>query len=131
MAVRKHKEAAATVAKAPTRTETAVKPETSVKAAAPAKETDPLAGTVVNEVARVVAGTVTPAQAKTLVPDAYVQYMGKDVSVKDMMAEVRRIWEEELGHKGEEIADMKLYFRTEINRCYFVINGEVSGSVAM
>ncbi len=126
MAVKKRKEAAATVAKAPTRTESA-----SAAPARAAREIDPLAGTVVNEVARVVSGTVPASQAKVLIPDTYVQYMGKDVSVKTTVEAIRRIWAEELGHKDEEILDLKLYFRTEINRCYFVINGEVSGSVAI
>lgn len=140
MAAKKRREAAASMAKTPTRTEAAAPAPVKTEESAafvpekPAQPVDPLAGTVENETAKFFAGTVTTAQAAEdarVIPQVFVQYMGKDVSAEETVKAVHEVWTEEMGHKVEEITDLKLYFRTEINRCYFLINGEVSGSVAI
>ena len=119
MAVKKRREAAATMTKMPTKTEIPAEPKA---AAAP-----------VNEAA--VAAPVAPAEKapekKEVIPEVFVQYMGKDVSATETVKAVHQVWTEEMGHKVEEIEDLKMYFRTEINRCYFVINNEYAGSVAI
>ncbi|MCI9487766.1 MAG: hypothetical protein HFI64_12550 [Lachnospiraceae bacterium] len=57
-----------------------------------------------------------------------VQYMGKDVSDKDMIALVKNDWAD-AGHKVGDIETMDLYVKTEENRVYYVINGAETGSV--
>ena len=59
----------------------------------------------------------------------YVQYLGKDVAVQDVETEIHRLWKDELGHRPEELKDLKIYFKTEENRAYYVINGNVFGSL--
>ena len=81
-------------------------------------------------VAEVAEACCAPVKAE-VVPEVFVQYLGKDVSVAETTEAVKRVWTEEMGHKVEEITSLSLYFRTEINRAYFVINGEASGSVAI
>ena len=120
MAVRKKREAAATMTKMPTKTEMPVEPK-AAQEAAPVEEVKP------------VAEVQAPAEPekKEVVPEFYVQYMGKDVSATETVKAVHQVWTEEMGHQVEEIKELRMYFRTEINRCYFVINNEYAGSVAI
>ena len=69
------------------------------------------------------------ASAKGAEPEFFVQYLGKDVAASDVTEQVRNIWTEEMGRKASEIKDLKIYFKTEENRAYYVINQDVSGSV--
>ena len=69
------------------------------------------------------------ASAKGAEPELFVQYLGKDVAASDVTEQVRNIWTEEMGRKASEIKDLKIYFKTEENRAYYVINQDVSGSV--
>ena len=126
MAVRKKREAAATMTKMPTKTEMPVEPK-AAQEAAPVAEAAPV------EEVKPVAQVQAPAEPekKEVVPEFYVQYMGKDVSATETVKAVHQVWTEEMGHQVEEIKELRMYFRTEINRCYFVINNEYAGSVAI
>ena len=57
-----------------------------------------------------------------------VQYMGKDVSDKDMIALIKKDWTD-AGNKVGDIETMDLYVKTEENKVYYVINGAETGSV--
>ena len=70
-----------------------------------------------------------PSKTSTINSSVFIQYMGKDVSVQDTVDAIKSIWVDELGRDILEIKDLRLYFRTEINRAYYVINGEVTGDV--
>lgn len=57
-----------------------------------------------------------------------VQYMGKDISDKDMITLVKKDWTDSK-HKVGDIKTMELYVKTEENKVYYVINGTETGSV--
>ncbi len=57
-----------------------------------------------------------------------VQYMGKDVSDKDMITLVKNDWTASK-HKIGDIKTLELYVKVEENRVYYVINGTETGSV--
>ena len=121
--------AAAAVVKEAAKTEavkTAAAPaeEAAVKEApaaeAPAKEAAPAA-----EKKATAKNPVKKQEIKTTVS---VQYLGKDISDKDMVALVKKQWTASK-HKISEIKTMELYVKVEENTVYYVINGTEKGSV--
>ncbi len=64
------------------------------------------------------------AEANT---EVYVQFMGKEIDAKDVVAAVKNIWTNEMGKKEEEAAEIKVYIKPEDNGAYYVINGETTG----
>ena len=121
--------AAAAVVKEAAKTEavkTAAAPaeEAAVKEApaaeAPAKEAAPAA-----EKKEAGKKPVKKQEIKTTVS---VQYLGKDISDKDMVALVKKQWTASK-HKISEIKTMELYVKVEENSVYYVINGTEKGSV--
>ena len=71
--------------------------------------------------------TVKKQEVKTSLS---VQYMGKDVSEKDMIAMVKKDWTAKKNKVGD-IRTMDLYVKVEENMVYYVINGTETGSVAI
>ncbi len=71
--------------------------------------------------------TAKKAEMKTSLS---VQYMGKDISEKDIIALVKKDWTAGK-HKIGDIQTMDLYVKVEENTVYYVINGEETGSVAI
>lgn len=57
-----------------------------------------------------------------------VQYMGKDVSDKEMIALVKKDWTAKKNKIGD-IKSMQLYVKVEENKVYYVINETETGSV--
>lgn len=60
---------------------------------------------------------------------ATVQYYGKEVEEKEMIANVKKAWTK-AGHKVGNIKTMELYIKPEDAAVYYVINGTESGAVA-
>ena len=71
------------------------------------------------------------AKAPAKTQEVYVQFGGKEVSVKDLTEKVKDIWTKELGNKVKDMADVKVYVKPEENTAYYVVNGEVSGSMEL
>jgi len=74
-----------------------------------------------------------PAKKKTttkkdIVTTVYVEYMGKQVAVKDAIPQIKKIWQK-AGNKVGDIKDIALYAKPEDDKIYFVINGDFSGAV--
>ena len=69
-----------------------------------------------------------PAKKTEMKTNVSVQYMGKDISEKDMIALVKKDWTAKKNKVGD-IKTMELYVKVEENRVYYVINGEATGSV--
>lgn len=69
--------------------------------------------------------TAKKAEMKTSIS---VQYMGKDVSEQEIIALVKKDWTAK-NNKIGDIKTMELYVKVEENKVYYVINGEVTGSV--
>ena len=83
----------------------------------------------------VVKAPAKPAARKTakrpeIKTEISVQYMGKDISGKDMVAMVKKDWTGKMNKIGD-IKTMELYVKVEENMVYYVINGSETGSVAI
>lgn len=70
-----------------------------------------------------------PAAKKEMKVEAVVEYFGKQVEEKDMIASVKKAWTK-AGKKVGDIKSMKLYIKPEESAVYYVINGTDTGSVA-
>ena len=64
------------------------------------------------------------AAKKTL----FVQYNGKQVEEKDIVASVKKAWTD-AGNKVGEIQTMEIYVKPEEDAVYYVINETESGKV--
>ena len=69
-----------------------------------------------------------PVKKQEIKTTVSVQYLGKDISDKDMVALVKKQWAASK-HKISEIKTMELYVKVEENTVYYVINGTEKGSV--
>ncbi len=58
---------------------------------------------------------------------AYVEFYGEQVSEAELVAEAKKIWTD-AGNKAEELKSIALYVKPEEDRCYYVLNGDVTGS---
>ena len=65
------------------------------------------------------------ATKKTL----FVQYNGKQVEEKDIVASVKKAWTD-AGNKVGEIKTMEVYVKPEEDAVYYVINETEAGKVA-
>jgi hypothetical protein len=96
--------------------------EVSDSAAKTAKEVTDSAVKIAKEVS---ANTVDKVK-ETLSLDAlserkiYVQYFGKQISEEEITKSFKEIWLKE--HKLSEIKDLKVYYKVEDQKAYFVIN---------
>lgn len=70
-----------------------------------------------------------PAAKKEMKVKAIVEYYGKQVEEKDMIANVKKAWTKS-GKKVGDIKTMELYIKPEENAVYYVINGTETGAVA-
>lgn len=70
-----------------------------------------------------------PAARKEIKVKAFVEYYGKQVEEKDMIADVKKAWTKS-GKKVSDIKTMELYIKPEEAAVYYVINGTETGAVA-
>lgn len=70
------------------------------------------------------------AAKKEIKVKAFVQYMGKEVEEKDMVAAVKKAWTKASGKKVADIKSIDLYIKPEEGAVYYVVNGTDTGSVA-
>lgn len=70
------------------------------------------------------------AAKKDMKVNAYVEFYGKQVEEKTIIADVKKVWTKS-GHKVGDIKTIDLYIKPEENAAYYVINGTESGSVAI
>ena len=70
-----------------------------------------------------------PAVKKEMKVNTVVEYYGKQVEEKDMVAAVKKAWTKS-GRKVGDIRTMELYIKPEEGAVYYVINGTDTGAVA-
>ena len=70
-----------------------------------------------------------PAVKKEMKVNTVVEYYGKQVEEKDMVAAVKKAWTKS-GRKVGDIWTMELYIKPEEGAVYYVINGTDTGAVA-
>lgn len=69
---------------------------------------------------------------KTAVKETvYLQYLGKEINKDDLVNQVKDIWTKELKNKAGDLKSVTLYLKPEENMAYYVINDDVTGSIAL
>lgn len=69
---------------------------------------------------------------KTAVKETvYLQYLGKEINKDDLVKQVKDIWTKELKNKAGDLKFVTLYLKPEENMAYYVINDDVTGSIAL
>lgn len=63
--------------------------------------------------------------------EVYIQFWGKEVYAKDVVARIKDVWTKEMGKKESELKDLKVYIKPEENMAHYVINGDVFGSIEL
>ena len=103
-----------------------------------AKKVEEAAAKKVEEVAadtkkavKTTAAKKTTTKKTTLKETVYLQYLGKEIDKDDLMKKVKEVWTKELKNKVGDMKSVTLYLKPEENKAYFVINGDVTGSVEM
>ena len=140
-ATTKKAETAAAVTGAPVEAaaETKAEVKTEVKAeAAPAEAEKKTSrkGAVkkATETVKTAAEKVAKATKKAIEPttsSVFVQYMGKEIVCKDVVAAVKEIWTKEMGNKESDLKDIKVYIKPEDNGAYYVLNGDITGFIGL
>ena len=114
---------AAKVTKAAAKTAKAA--DKTVKAAAKKAEE------VTEEAKDVVVKAAKAPAKKPLKESVYLQYMGKELDKDDIVKRVKDVWTKEMKNKIGDIHTLTLYIKPEENMAYYVINGDVTGSVEL
>lgn len=83
---------------------------------------------VAKAVTKTATKTVKKAAKKDIKVKAFVEYYGKQVEEKDIIARVKKAWTK-FGKKVGDIKEMDLYIKPEENAVYYVINGTETGAV--
>lgn len=60
----------------------------------------------------------------------YVEAYGKQAEEKDIVTKIKELWVAE-GNKIKDIKEISIYAKPEDNAVYYIINGEVSGEIAL
>lgn len=123
------KEAVKAEAKAPAEKKEAVKeaaPKKEETKAAAKKETAKPAEAVKAEPAK-----KAPAKKAAIKETVYLQYLGKEISHQDLVKQVKEVWTKQLKKKVGEIKTITLYLKPEENAAYYVVNDDVTGSIAL
>lgn len=58
----------------------------------------------------------------------FVEYAGKQIEEKDVVASVKELWVNE-GNKVKDIKTLSIYTKPEEQAAYYVINDSVSGKI--
>ena len=72
-----------------------------------------------------------PAKKAAVDTEVFVQFWGKEVVVKDVVENIKKVWTEEMGKKEADMKDLKVYIKPEDNGAHYVINGEITGFVGL
>ncbi|MDD7741059.1 MAG: DUF6465 family protein [Lachnospiraceae bacterium] len=76
------------------------------------------------------ATTRKTAAKKTSVEETVIlQFGGREINEKDLTARVKTIWTETLGNKESDLKEIKIYVKPEEFAAYYVVNGDVTGSI--
>lgn len=118
------------------------KESTTVKKTAPAKETASKETPVKAETdKKVPAGKKTaekklpvkkaPAKKTAVKETVYLQYLGKEIDKDEVIKKVKEVWTKTLKNKISDISTITIYLKPEENAAYYVVNGEVTGSLEL
>lgn len=73
-----------------------------------------------------------PAKKTTVLKEQVVlQFAGKDVDTAEIIKQVKKYWTKELKYKVGDMKSVTLYLKPEESKAYFVVNGDVTGSIEL
>ena len=121
--VKKEAPKKATTAKKATAKKAAEPKETTAakKTAAPKKAAEPK---------KAPARRTAAKKAAEVETSVYVQYAGREVTVKELVAEAKSAYIAE-GHKEEDIKTIDVYVKPEENAAYYVVNGSDGNKIEL
>lgn len=67
--------------------------------------------------------TTTTAKAASIKSSMVLQVLGKEISEKELVAQIKKAWTSQFKGKIKDIKTIDIYVKPEDNRAYFVING--------
>lgn len=70
-------------------------------------------------------------KAASLNAEVFVQWLGKEVSEKDIIESIKKIWTEEMGKAEADLLDLKVYIKPEDNGAHYVINNDITGFIGL
>jgi len=62
---------------------------------------------------------------KTMV---YFQFQGKETEEQEVIGMIKKVWKDE-GNMMKDLKELSVYIKAEESKAYYVINGEISGSI--
>ena len=65
-----------------------------------------------------------------MVVETYIQYQNCEVNHADIVEKIKAQYVSE-GHRVSSIKSLKMYFKPEERRVYYVINNQAAGSVGL
>ena len=71
----------------------------------------------------------TAAKKAAVKETVYLQYLGKEINKDDIVKQVKEVWTKQLKNKVGDLKSVDLYLKPEENAVYYVINGDVTGSL--
>ncbi len=60
--------------------------------------------------------------------DVILQFGGREINDKDLVARVNEIWTQDFGKKAADLKSLRIYVKPEEYTAYYVINDDVTGS---
>ncbi len=67
--------------------------------------------------------TTTTTKAASIKSSMVLQVLGKEISEKELVAQIKKAWTSQFKGKIKDIKTIDIYVKPEDNRAYFVING--------
>ncbi len=108
--------------------ETPATVETAVETAPAKKEAAPAEPAAEKAPAKKAPAKKTASQKEAVPsmphPEVFVQFYGKEASVREVIENIRKAWTEETGKDASEMKDLKIYIKPEESVAYYVINEE-------
>ena len=72
-----------------------------------------------------------PAKKTDVKEEVFLQYQGKEINKDELLKAVKEIWTKQLKNKVGDMKTVSLYLKPEENMAYYVINGDVTGSIEL
>ena len=60
--------------------------------------------------------------------DLYIEAHGNKVEHKVLIEKLKEFWKAD-GNKVKDLKEVEMYYKPEENTCYYIINGDVKGSI--
>ena len=71
----------------------------------------------------------TAAKKAAVKEQIVLQFAGKEIETAEMMKQVKDYWTKGLKNKVGDMKSVTLYLKPEESKVYFVVNGDVTGSI--